>query len=116
MPALAVQGNLGHAVGIDSPTARLQADGPRERQDVRGSTAALTVTVDVERLDGIVDRILALQQLARRGVLMAELDHGAPDREHLFLVGHAGLDERALPGLQARHVLNLVGHYLDMAD
>jgi hypothetical protein len=110
----AVVVHLRDAVGVDAPAAGLQPGVTGQRGHVGGGHAAEPVAVDVEHLDRVHDDDFAVQELARRVVLVLERDGGPPRGQCLLVVGHPGLQERPPPRLQAAHVGDHVGEDLDV--
>ena len=113
---LAVPFHLRHHVGDDRGDPGLEPDVAGQRHEFVGGHAAERVAVDVEHLDGVLDRVLVVQELDRRAVLVLVRHHGLPAGEGLVLVRHAFLDIGLLPRFQARHVLDLVRNHLDVGD
>src|SRR5262249_7283250 len=112
----ALPAQLRYAVTVQDPPTRRQAGIAAQRLNVGGGAAAHPIAVDVERLDRIVDVLPVLQILIRRRVLLPELHHRLPYGQRLLLIGHAAVNERALPRLHAGDVLDPVREHFDVAD
>lgn len=108
--------NLGDGVLLDGPPARGQPGKAREALHVCRGHAAKRVAVDVHHLDGVGHEVAHVQVFGRRGVLILEGGDGFPDGHGLLLIGHAGLDERGPPGLEAGHVGDFVREDFDVRD
>ncbi len=115
VPVVAVA-DLGDAVAVQDPPARLASVLAIERLHQRRAAAAHAVAVDVEDLDRIVRLPVAGQVLVGRCCLVPVLDDRRPEGLAPLLVAHPGLHERLDDILDGRHVVDLVGEHLQLVD